>query len=316
MLIRLTRNLSVLAISLALSFTSLAQDASRIYIEPSGWSIGTNVGLSDMWGDIGTRSPIDHYTNSKYFDKVTFMGGLFGRYTIHPALAVRLQVNYGSLYATDNWNYDKARNSANVNDDAVQRYLRSQNAKDVMFEGMALLEFTPLRFNPESKLAHKKGQPFIAAGLAYFHFTPYSTSGSGTRYISTYDLHLEGQGWGAGYPPSYSLWQPAIPVALGYRWDLGKHLNLGIEYMYRFTFTDYLDGVSNKYLSLAQYQAHLSPADAALAYAIEDKQPYFNHSQPNNAGNMRGNPSNNDSYSTITITFYYKVLSRTKEWWH
>ena len=316
MLSRLTRNLSVLCIGLALCLTGRAQNGSRIYIEPNGWSLGTNIGLSDMWGDIGTKSPIDHYTNSKYFDKVTFMGGLFGRYTIHPALAARMQVNFGSLYATDKWNYDKAKNETGVNSDAVQRYLRSQNVRDIMFEGMLLFEFTPLRMNPESKIAHKKWQPFIAAGLSYFHFTPYSTSGKGIRYIATYDLNLEGQGWGAGYPPKYSLWQPAIPLAIGYRWDLGQHLNLGIEYMYRYTFTDYLDGVSGKYLSLAAYQAHMSPAQAALAYSIADKESYFNNALPNTPGNARGNPGNKDAYSTITITFYYKVLSRTKEWWH
>src|SRR5271156_2682526 len=185
MLSKLTRILSVLCISLALSFAGLAQDAARVYIEPSGWSIGTTVGMSDLWGNIGTKSPIDHYANSKYFNKVTFMGGMFGRYTVPPCFGIRFQVDYGSLYATDKWNYDKAKNGGSVSDDAVQRYLRSQNAKDVIFEGTVLFEFTPLRWNPESKLAHKKGQPYIGAGISYFHFTPYSTAGAGTRYYNT-----------------------------------------------------------------------------------------------------------------------------------
>src|SRR4051812_9373497 len=109
---RFIRNLLVLCISMAAAATSNAQHASRIYIEPTGWSIGVNAGLSDMWGDVGTKSPIDHYTNSKYFDKVAFMGGMFGRYTVHPCFALRGSINIGSLYATDKWNYDLAKKAA------------------------------------------------------------------------------------------------------------------------------------------------------------------------------------------------------------
>ena len=110
---RFFRNLLVLSLGLAsVAFTANAQNASRIYVEPDGWSLGMNVGESDLWGDVGTKSVIDHYTNSKYFDKMAFMGGLYGRYTVHPCFAIRLGINYGTLYATDKWNYDKAKNAA------------------------------------------------------------------------------------------------------------------------------------------------------------------------------------------------------------
>ena len=107
-----------------------------------------------------------------------------------------------------------------------------------------------------------------------------------------------------------------IPLVIGYRWDIGQHLNLGIEYMYRLTFTDYLDGVSNKYVDPRAFAAYLSPEQAALAESVADKERYYYHQLPNTPGNMRGNPGNNDSYSTVTITFFYKVLRNDKEWWH
>ncbi|NDC43097.1 MAG: hypothetical protein EBZ77_16370, partial [Chitinophagia bacterium] len=47
---------------------SRAQDASRIYIEPTGWSLGTSFGVADLWGDVGTASPVDHYINGHYFE--------------------------------------------------------------------------------------------------------------------------------------------------------------------------------------------------------------------------------------------------------
>ena len=313
---RLIKYLLVLLISIAISSTINAQNASRIYIEPNGWSIGTDIGMTDLWGDVGTKSLMDHYANSKYFNKVTFMGGMFGRYTVHPCFALRFMFNYGSLYATDAWNYDKAKVATSQGLDAYQRYARGQNAKDIIYENTLLMEFTPFRINPESKGAHRRGQLFFAGGLSYFHFEPYSTVGASGVWVKTYDLHLEGQGFGAGYPPNYNRWQLGIPLAIGYRWDLGQHLNLGIEYMYRKTFTDYLDGVSGKYISPIEYQVKLSPKNASLATQVADKGYLTNLEAQNIAGNLRGNPSNNDAYSSITITFYYKVFSATHEWWH
>lgn len=308
--------LLVFCICMIFSFVSKAQDASRLYVEPDGWSIGINAGMSDLWGDVGTKSFIDHYTNSKYFDKMAFMGGMFGRYTIHPALAVRMTFNYGTLYATDKWNYDGAVKAKSQGEDAYQRYARAQNVKDYMLEGSVILEFTPFRMNPEMGRAYKRGQPFIGLGIGYFHFVPYSTVGDGGTWVKIHDLHLEGQGWtGGSYPKQFSLWQACIPLVIGYRWDLGEHLNLGVEYNYRYTFTDYLDGVSGKYVGANEFAQHLSPKDAQLAAQVADKGYWLGLTTPNVAGNMRGNPSNKDSYSTLSITLYYKVNAHNRRWW-
>ncbi|MBC7553344.1 MAG: hypothetical protein H7257_05145 [Taibaiella sp.] len=295
--------------------SSVAQDASRIYIEPTGWSLGTSFGLSDMWGDVGTKSFLDHYTNSKYFDKVALLGGLFGRYTVHPALSVRMSLNAGAIYATDEWNYDKAIISDNQGTDAYQRYARGQNAKSNILEGSLLLELTPLRLNPEKKRAYRKGQPYLGAGIGYFHFTPYSSPGLSTKFVEIYDLHLEGDGFGDGFPPAYKLWQVCFPLAIGWRWDIGQHLNIGVEYMYRVTLNDYLDGVSGKYIDNKEYAKHMGPSEAATAIQVADKGYLKRLQQPNVAGNMRGNPGNNDAYSSLNVTFYYKVFTRSKQWW-
>ena len=313
---RAIRYLFLLLITVVTVFQSFAQDASRIYIEPSGWSIGTNFGLSDLWGDVGTKTVIDHYTNSKYFDKVAFLGGMFGRYTIHPCLGIKFGLNYGTLYATDAWNYDKAVVQGIQGSDAYQRYARNQRARTNIFESYGVFELTPFRFNPEQKRAYKKGQPYIGIGLGYFHFQPQSTVANGNKFINIYDLHIEGDGFGDGYPKAYSLWQFNIPMSVGYRWDLGMHLNIGVEFVYRKTFTDYLDGVSGKYIDPKVYALHLSPADALTAAAVEDKAYLNKLAQPNVAGNIRGNSANKDAYSTLSFTLYYKVFARTKQWWN
>lgn len=315
------RTLSVVCVAVAMSTAAAAQifRPNRAYVEPDGWSIGTNIGMTDMWGDVGTKGPVDHYLNSKYFDKVAFMGGMFGRYSFHPFFAVRLGMNFGSFYATDDWNYDGVK-GANLTygHDYVQRYLRAQTSKAMIFETYGMLEFTPRRFNLKATgKSFKRRQPYIAAGLAMFHYTPYSTIGKGTTFVKTYDLSLEGQGWeGGDYPKKNSRWQPAVPLAIGYRWDLGDHLNLGIEWMYRMTFFDYLDGVSGKYVSAFEFNQNLGPTEAIRAQQVADKTPFYNNTLPNKAGNLRGNPGNNDSYSCFGLTLAYRVPTRHRIWWH
>jgi hypothetical protein len=312
---RFIRNLLVLCMSMAIAHTANAQHAARIYIEPDGWSIGMNCGMSDLWGDIGTKSPMEHYTNSKYFDKVAVMGGMLGRYSVHPCFALRFGFNLGALYATDQWNYDLASVAVTQGSDPYQRYARGQNARSYIFEGSLLMELTPFRFNPESKGAHRRGQVYLAAGLGYFRYVPYSTIAASPTYVKTYELHLEGQGFGEGYPDKYNPYGFCIPMGLGYRWDLGQHLNLGIEYMWRMTFTDYIDGVSGEYVSNSAFNRVLGEKEATMAMQVADKGYWFGLAQPNVPGNMRGNPADNDSYSTISITFYYKLLTKTHEWW-
>lgn len=297
---------------------------SKEYVEPPGWSVGMNVGLLDLWGDVGTQSVIDHYANSQYWDKPHFMGGVFVRYTAHPAIAFRLGVNYGTLYANDDWNKQKAESASSVEDDAFQRYVRNLHVRANTWEGNFLIEFNPLRMSLDSRAARKRFQPYLLAGFAYFHFKPTAKyidrDGNDRGYVNLYDLHIEGDGLPPEVypdaPAKYDLWQMAVPLGLGVKWDIGKQLVLGIEYMYRMTFTDYLDNVSKNYLPPWFYDG-LPPEKAYLAQQMADRSWLIlgeNHNVPR--GGMRGNPSVNDSYSTFGVTLMFKIPSRKTPWWY
>lgn len=318
---RMLRSILALSITTA-ALTSAKAQTTADMIEPRGFSLGTNFGMTDLWGDVGTKSIVDHYNNSGYFKKPMFMGGLYGRYSFHPAFAIRLGVNYGTLYATDEWNETASNKAKDANDDAYQRYTRNQDAKSNIWEGNLLLELSPFRFNVESKLARKHFQPYLLAGVGAFHFRPQTSYIDRTtreeKWVDIYDLHLEGDGWNFnGAPKKYSLWQMSIPLGVGVRWDIGNQLGLGIEYMYRITFTDYLDGVSGSYIDKTMFDQNLSPEKAAIAKDVYDKtwaivDPNYQHKP----GEQRGIKSNNDSYSTISITFFYKIKRKSMPWWH
>ena len=243
------------------------------------------------------------------------MGGLFGRYSVHPSFAIRLGVSYGTLYATDQYNYEKAIKAKTVGEDPVQRYFRYQDIKSKMWEGNLTFEFEPLRLNPESRAAKRAGQPYVLAGIGYFHYTPYSSI-NGT-WVKVNNLHLEGDGFPvSGMPAKIQLGQVCVPLGIGYKFDIGEHLNIGLEYEYRMTMTDYLDGVSNTYIDPKYFDQNLTPDKAAIAKDMYDRT-WVNGINKRGipAGTPRGNPSVNDSYSTISLVFFWKFKNREGNWW-
>ncbi|MBA3828374.1 MAG: outer membrane beta-barrel protein [Taibaiella sp.] len=297
-----------------------AQEAANV--EPHGFSLGGTFGLSDLWGDVGTQSVVDHYTNNKYWDKPHFMGGIFFRYSFHPALAARLNFNYGTVFATDEWNTEKAKLATSLADDYVQRYARGQTSKADILESALTFEFSPFRLgSPIGKAAQRAGQLYFLAGIGYFHFTPYSMytnrESKVSQWVETYNLHLEGDGFPeAGAPSSYSLWQLEIPLGVGYKFDIGEHLNIGIEYQWRMTQTDYLDGVSDKYIDPKLFDQHLSAINAAVAKDLYDRAWVPGVIKTGNPpGNLRGNSSDMDSYSTISFVLYWKLKNKQGNWW-
>ncbi|MEI8279606.1 MAG: hypothetical protein WCG87_07560 [Bacteroidota bacterium] len=316
---KIVRSIIATLICAAAITTVKAQPQSQ-YIEYPGFSLGMNFGVADLWGDVGTKSPITHYTNDKYASNMHYMGGLYVRYVAHPAIAMRLGINYGVLYANDNWNYALAKAAKTVDDDAYQRWARNQDIKDYTWEGSLLFEINPFRFDLNSNAAKRRGQLYFLGGVAAFHFKPMSTyvnreTGASTM-VNIYDLNLEGQGVKglSGAPPKYELWQLAIPLGVGYRWDIGEHLGLGIEYIWRMTMTDYLDGVSQKYIDPNIFTATLPADKAIIAKDMYDKS-WIVHAGSHAPGELRGNSSNNDSYSTFSLTFFYKIKNHRHPWW-
>lgn len=310
------------------------------FVERPGWSVGMNFGMSDLWGDVGTKSPLYHYANSKYWDRPHFMGGVFTRYALHPGFVFRAAINYGSVYANDNFNYDLAKKAATTEEDAYQRYFRNLDVKSNIWEGNIMFEINPRRLgNLEGKGAKKRMQPYLLIGGGYFHFqpkgtyTPRGTDGrpkGQSREVNLDELYLENEGPTSagdtmlvklGYaPPSGlgKLWVPMACGGLGVRWDLTDQTSLGVEYLYRYTFTDYLDGASTTYMDPKIFDVlHAGdPQKAQLAKDMYDKTWLIDKDFKQSPGNVRGNASDKDGYSTLAISFYYRIKTKRVPWWY
>lgn len=332
-LLRRTINIGVLATGLLWVNSASAQKTKRDWLQPDikyidqrGFSLGINLGMSDMWADVGTKSPIDHYGNSDYWKNVKMMGGIYGRYTHLPGLSFRLSIANGTLYANDVWNKSGAQGAASFSDDYVQRYYRNLDVKTTVWESSLMVEISPMELftNWEySRMAHSRFQPYLMVGVGGMYFNPRGsyTKNYETDYKEWVDLrplHTEGQNFDkAGYPVNYNQYAIIIPAGIGFRVDMGRGLGLGLEYVTRYTFTDYLDDVSGQYIDPLRFDiAYLGDnVKADMAKKMADKSFELAPGTKHDAGQYRGDPKNKDMYSTISLNFFWKINKRNSPWW-
>ncbi|MDI9320184.1 MAG: DUF6089 family protein [Phycisphaerales bacterium] len=307
---------------LSIAYTAQAQ-LDYEYIERKGWSLGINVGNSELWGDIGTKSPIAHFTNGEYTKNTMPFVGLYTRYVLDPSFVIRTGINYGTVAASDKMNADLAKKAEKYEDDAVQRFQRNLDVRVNIWEANLLFEVNPFRFSHISRMAHRHFQPYLLFGITGYHFqskgryinkVPGAAGSSNEQWINLYNLHIEGDGFAETGVKAYKQWQMAIPLGIGGKWDLSPKFAIGLEFQYRYCFTDYLDGVSGKYIDPKLYDKYL-PQDANLARAMSDKSWELDPSNIHVPGQMRGSNKGKDAYSTLSITFFYKFKSRAMPWW-
>jgi len=98
-----------------------------------------------------------------------------------------------------------------------------------------------------------------------------------------------------------------FPVGFGVNMMLTNNIKIGLDFSYRFTFTDYLDDVSTFYYDNDKLRALAGDAAADQA----DKSPGGN---PNWTveGAIRGNPANNDAYLTAMASLTYVMKKKRR----
>ena len=106
--------------------------------------------------------------------------------------------------------------------------------------------------------------PYVFAGVAYFHFNPYTQIAPGQK-VFLKPLSTEGEGFVDGKKP-YNLSQFSIPFGGGIKLSLSDDVRVGVELSLRKTFTDYLDDVSTTYVDENLLLANRGQQAVDLAY--------------------------------------------------
>lgn len=211
-------------------------------------------------------------------------------YQATPHIAGNFSLTYGKLGATD------AKNGAKW----INRNLNFQSSFfEASVTGEAdLYDITQLE-NAFADQNPQKFTPYIFAGVALFHFNPYTYDPAGKK------VYLQPIGTEAQTTP-YSLWAFSIPFGVGAKYALNNDVLISAEFNIRKTFTDYIDDVSHyHYPDTTALAASHGQEAAMLSYRADEI--------PGNTYNFkdgyRGNPTKKDGYYSFMIKLSYQLFT-------
>jgi hypothetical protein len=252
--------------------------------------------LGDLGGHygIGTTFLKDYNMNTT---KLTY-----GFYiAAHPSelLGFRLSANFGSVEGADAYIVNKGG-------EEVARLNRNLDFKSSITEANFMIELYPtVIFEDQPTDQWGRLRPYGVIGVGVFHFNPMGQyidpNTSQTTWVYLQPLHTEGEGFVANRS-NYTLTQLNIPMGFGLKYYVSEKVNLGLELLYRKTFTDYIDDVSTTFVDPSVLAANLPSGTAQIATTMANKSPLQGIPGSNyNPGDKRGDPTQGDAYFTLGI---------------
>ena len=210
----------------------------------------------ELGGMLGSTNYMGDLVPPRAFFLERNIGGqLQVAYNLTPRFAVQTAALFGTLSGTDvNSTYDSGRRQRNL-------HFKSSLWEFSCSGRLGLLPFVPHR-------RKKPITPYASVGIAVFGFNPQASLKG--EWVDLQPLGTEGQGLD-GYASPYALTNVSIPIALGFKWALGKRVHFLFEFGFRKTFTDYLDDVSGDYVKLSELEAKSSRTALALSNRTLDK---------------------------------------------
>ncbi|REE01681.1 DUF6089 family protein [Marinoscillum furvescens] len=213
--------------------------------------LSANVNALNYFGDL---APVNKAASTDINFTRPGMGINVGhRFTPH--LAVRAGFNYGRLKGDDVTSDPNA-------EDSRARYVRNLHFRNDIkelhmgFEIYLMPNYGGPNMRPDINI-------YLLVGAAVFHHEPkalvpefdYTTGGTepapqAGEWVKLRKLGTEGQliNSGSVKNSAYSPIQLAIPIGVGINLRLPGPFNAGIEFGYRYLFTDYIDDVSDRYV--------------------------------------------------------------------
>lgn len=274
--------------------------------------IGISINALNYFGDLSPSA-------SKLSTDLSFTKPGFGLSFFHrfgPRYTLMAQYMYGTIKGSD-----AESASAADKENGVFRNARNLSFSSSIHE-LSVLAYIDLFENQATYISRVKWTPYIYAGGTLFAHNPQALApktdlkgnalAEAGQYVDLQPLKTEGQ--------SYSLIQFAIPFGAGARFRINEVMDLWADFGFRYTFTDYLDDVSDKYVDLNT----LSPLGQALSYRTNELQGYptVGQSIPSELagvnvqngygrkGDKRGGANQNDFYMVTSIRLTY-ILGAT-----
>lgn len=217
--------------------------------------------------------------------------------TIQPSFSANMNYNTGDLI---NFRLGLAWAIVGGNDKYNSQW--DLKGRNLSFKS-SLLEFSAgIEFNladPEVYYSY----PYLFGGVGLFHFNPYARDNDNKK-VFLRPLSTEGEGL-SEYPSvkEYSLNQFCLPFGGGWKFKVHDKYTISFEVGIRYTFTDYLDDVSGRYVDRETLVAQKGQEAGDMA---------FRATFPITAGDIRGNPKVKDMYAFTGIKFGFYLHNKNK----
>ncbi|MBC7851158.1 MAG: hypothetical protein H7Y31_15555 [Chitinophagaceae bacterium] len=198
----------------------------------------------------------------------------------------------------------------NDNSAGKQRFLRNLHFKSRIHEVAISTEWFFLSERQKAIDVIPLIAPSLILGIGIYHFNPIAKLNG--RWVELAPLHTEGQSF-TPYPNRipYRLTQATLVAGGGLLYEASAFLNIGIEFLYRFLFTDYLDDISTNYINPQLFETNFDPARAKLAKQLADRRQELVPGLLTVENQRRGNNSKNDTYFNLQLKFGI-ILNRNR----
>jgi hypothetical protein len=257
-------------------------------------------GATNFLGDLGGANQIG--TNGlKDFNNPSVRPGFIAGYKYRIAKAASIKTNfiYARLAGNDELTKEDFRNNRNCNFRTPLIEISSQFEYEIIQQKRTghIYNLKGVRGRRGSHVSY-----YLFGGTGFIYFDPKGKWNG--KWYALKPLCTEGEGL-IPARKKYSDIQLIMSFGIGFKYALNKAWTIGIEYGIRKTFTDYIDDVSKTYfdpnaLLKAKGATAVHFADPSLGLIPGQTAP----------GQMRGDPTHNDSYMLAFISFYYKIPNR------
>lgn len=272
-------------------FCTIVISASAQYSMDFGVSLGGSNYVGEVGGSGTEPKP---WLLDMNLAKSSIGFGGFYRLNFTQNIAAKISVNYARIAGADSLS------------GIVTQRARNLSFRTDIIEAAITAEYYFFTMNDLSRSSNARinfgSYLFAGAGVALF----YPSAQLDDKWYALRPLQTE------GVDNAYDVMTVVLPIGAGANFTFNKKLKLGVEFGYRFTFTDYLDDISTRYaaeedLPFVESVALANRSEEAFAGGdsdLEGLRPYFIE------GSRRGNPETNDGYFLGQISISYTITNR------
>ena len=241
------------------------------------WDVGGFIGGTSYMGDLNPINPAK--VNNLAF-------GAQVKRCFNPYWALKLGLMHGTIEAKD----------ANAKDAFAKQ--RNLSFYSPVTEISLQTEFNFFSYVPS--ISKKWYTPYLFAGLGFVGFNPKAELGG-----TVYELRTIGtEGQDPSHP--YKNYAVSVPFGLGFKYNFTGKWSLIAEAGYRTVYSDYLDDVSNNYLTEEQLLGYGDEQFQSIRKRLSDRSMYGTAEY----GSQRGDYRSRDSYMFVGLSVTYSFFKR------